>query len=96
MPPHLQPCPDGTRLRVHVVPRASKTVIAGLHGDALKIKLAAPPVDGAANAELIAYLAKLLALPKSRVTLLSGAASREKTVLLPLPPDRLPSALLPS
>ena len=92
-PPYLQPvAPASTRLKVHAVPRAAKSALAGVHGDALKIKLAAPPADGAANAELLAFLAKRLGLPKSRVALLSGHTSREKAVLL----DGLPpAAVLP-
>jgi len=92
-PPYLQPvAPGSSRLKIHAVPRASKSALAGVHGDALKVKLAAPPADGAANAELLAFLAKRLGLPKSRVTLLSGHASREKTVLLDglSPADALP------
>jgi uncharacterized protein len=73
---------SGVRLRVHVQPRASRSEVVGLHGDALKIRLAAPPVDGAANEELIAFLAKQLKVPKSRIELVAGAASRAKTVAI--------------
>jgi hypothetical protein len=72
----------GVRLRVHVQPRASRTEVVGMHGDALKIRLAAPPVDGAANDELIRFLAEELEIPKSRASLVAGAASRAKTVLI--------------
>jgi uncharacterized protein (TIGR00251 family) len=67
-------------LTLHVQPGAKKTVVAGLYGTALKIRLAAPPVDGRANECLIAFLAQTLGVAKSRITLLSGAASREKRV----------------
>ena len=68
------------RIAVYVQPRASKTMIAGRHGDALKIRLAAPPVDGAANAELIELIAARLKIAKSRVRIVAGEASRRKTV----------------
>lgn len=63
---------------LHIQPGAKKTEIAGLHGDALKIRLAAPPVDGKANTSLAAFLAKQLDVPRSQVELISGAASRQK------------------
>jgi len=68
------------RLVVHVVPRARRSTVAGRHGDAIKIKLAAPPVDGAANAELIRFVAARLGVPRSAVTILNGAAARRKTL----------------
>lgn len=73
---------QAVRLRVHAVPRASRTAFAGVHGEALKVKLAAPPADGAANTELLAFLARTLELPRSQVVLVAGASSREKTVML--------------
>lgn len=72
---------DGSvRVRVYVQPRASRTEIVGQHGDTLKVRLAAPPVDGAANAELVRHLAKRIGVPVSRVRVLSGATGRTKTV----------------
>jgi uncharacterized protein (TIGR00251 family) len=68
------------RFLVYVQPRASRTEIAGDHGDALKIRLAAPPVEGAANAELISFLAKRLGVSKSAVRLLRGQRGRQKLV----------------
>lgn len=67
-------------LLLHVVPRARVTALAGRHGDALKIRLAAPPVDGAANDELIRFLAERLAVPRSAITIAAGHTSRRKTV----------------
>ena len=67
-------------LTLHIQPGAKKTEIAGLHGDALKIRLAAPPVDGKANAALAAYVADCLDLPKSAVSLKSGQTSRRKVL----------------
>lgn len=69
---------DGVVLTLHIQPGAKRTEIAGLHGDALKIRLAAPPVDGKANEALIAFVAKTLGLPKSRVELVSGQTARAK------------------
>ena len=65
-------------LTLHIQPGAKKTEFAGLHGDALKIRLAAPPVDGKANEALIRFIADTLALPKSAVCLKSGQTSRRK------------------
>jgi hypothetical protein len=77
----LRQAADGSvTLSLHIQPGASRTEAAGLHGEALKLRLAAPPVDGKANACLIAYLADFLDLPKSRVELVSGASSRQKRV----------------
>ncbi|HUF02615.1 MAG TPA: DUF167 domain-containing protein [Aridibacter sp.] len=67
-------------IKVLAVPRASKTEIKGEHDGFLRIRLAAPPVKGAANDELVAFFAKLLNLPKSAVEIASGGASRRKTV----------------
>ena len=73
---------EGVTLTLHIQPGAKKTEVAGLHGDALKIRLAAPPVDGKANAALVEFVAERLKLPKSAVCLKSGQTSRHKRVLL--------------
>ena len=65
-------------LTLHIQPGAKKTEITGLHGEALKIRLAAPPVDGKANAALIAWAAKAFGVPKAQVELLHGASGRQK------------------
>jgi uncharacterized protein (TIGR00251 family) len=65
-------------LVVHVVPRARRTAVSGRHGDAIKITLAAPPVDGAANAELVRFVAARLGLAPRAVTIARGAAGRRK------------------
>ena len=67
-------------LTLHIQPGARKTEIAGQHGDALKIRLAAPPVDGKANEALIKFFADALGLPKSAVTIKSGQTSRRKAL----------------
>ena len=72
----------GVRVAIHVQPRASRTEIAGLHGTALKVRLHSPPVDGAANDELVDLLASELGITKRAVTIVSGHASRGKMVQL--------------
>ncbi len=67
-------------LTLHIQPGAKKTEFAGRHGDALKIRLAAPPVDGKANAALLKFVAETLRLPKSAVNLKSGQTSRRKVL----------------
>ena len=68
------------RIVVHVVPRARRSDVAGRHGDAIKVKIAAPPVDGAANAELARFLAHRLGVPRGAVAVVAGAGGRRKTV----------------
>jgi uncharacterized protein len=71
---------SGVTFAVRVQPRASKSELAGEVEGALRIRLAAPPVDGAANEELVAFLAKLLAVPRRRISILSGATAKHKIV----------------
>ena len=73
---------DGISLAVRVQPRASRSGVAGEVDGALKLRLAAPPVDGEANEELVRLLAKLFALPRANISLLAGATSKNKIVLL--------------
>jgi uncharacterized protein (TIGR00251 family) len=73
---------DGVTLSVRVVPRASRSELVGLHDGALKIRVAAPPVEGAANQELLKFLSKKFKVPRASVTLVSGANSKNKTVRL--------------
>ena len=82
-------------LTLHIQPGAKKTELAGLHGDALKIRLAAPPVDGKANAALIAFVAQHLGVAKSAVTLKSGQTSRRKVLEVTEPPADTAQRLLP-
>ncbi len=67
-------------LTILVQPRASRSEIVGPHGDAIKVRLAAPPVDGAANEELVRLLAKEYGVRKDAIEILGGLASRRKTV----------------
>lgn len=70
----------GATLSLHVQPGAKKSECAGLHGEALKIRLAAPPVDGKANEALLRFLAQRLAIPRQQISLKSGQTSRQKVV----------------
>lgn len=78
----VEPAPGGVRLTLYVQPRASRTELAGIHGGALKLRIAAPPVDGAANLELLRFLAELLGVPRSRLALVAGSGARRKLVLV--------------
>ena len=78
----LTDTPAGTVLNLRIISRAHKNAIQGEHGDALKIRLCAPPVDGAANTALIEFLSDHFSIPRARIQLLSGATSRNKRVLL--------------
>ena len=69
-------------LEVHVVPRASRCKVLGVHDGRLKISLDAPPVDGEANQALIAFLAKQLKIPRRDVSLCRGETSRQKLISL--------------
>ena len=84
-----------TTLTLHIQPGAKKTEVAGEHGDALKIRLAAPPVDGKANAALIAFVADRLGLAKSAVSLKSGQTSRRKVLEVSGAPADTMERLLP-
>ena len=68
------------RFAVRVQPRASRTEVDGTHGDALKVRVNAPPVDGAANEAVVAMLAERLGIPRGSVRVLSGHRSRRKII----------------
>jgi uncharacterized protein (TIGR00251 family) len=72
--------PDGCSLVIRLHPGAKKNAITGLHDNALKIALNAPPIDGRANEALIAFLAERLAIPRAKIALIAGATSRSKTL----------------
>lgn len=78
----LNSADDATTVGVVVAPRASRTRIVGVHDGALKVALTSPPVDGEANAELVAFLAKRLGVAKGDVRIVRGATSKKKTLAL--------------
>jgi uncharacterized protein (TIGR00251 family) len=78
--------PEVLVCRLRVTPRAGgRSAFAGLYGDRLKVRVGAPPVDGKANAELLAFLAGAFGVPRQRVRLISGASGRDKTVAIEAP-----------
>ncbi|HVP89222.1 MAG TPA: DUF167 family protein [Casimicrobiaceae bacterium] len=80
---------DGSiRLEIHVQPGAKESEVAGVYGDALKIRIAAPPVEGQANAALIAFLAEAFGVPKRNVKIIRGESGRRKTVRIEAPRQR--------
>ncbi|MDD3528837.1 MAG: DUF167 domain-containing protein [Gallionellaceae bacterium] len=79
----------GSEITLHVQPGASRSELAGLHGDALKLRIAARPVEGAANAAVLDFLATWLGVPRRELRLLRGDKSRRKTVWVPLPPEQV-------
>ena len=87
---------DGVVLTLHIQPGAKTSEVVGLHGEALKIRLAAPPVDGKANAALLAFLAAKVSVGRTAVQLLSGESSRAKRVrIADVDVERVRQALLP-
>jgi len=76
----VEPSQGGVRLQLHIQPRAARTEFAGRFGDALKVRIKSPPVDGSANDELVRFLAKSLGVPRARVELVAGHRGRRKTV----------------
>ena len=90
----VKPAPDGATFRVRVAPRASKCAIAGQRGGALLVRITAAPVDGEANQALRRFLAKALDTAPSRLAVVHGEKSREKTLRVTgLPPAELASRL---
>ena len=76
----IHDCSGGISFAVKVHPRAKKDAITGQVGDALKVSLTAPPLDGRANQACIEFFAKLLKVPRSSVTIASGLSSRNKLI----------------
>jgi uncharacterized protein len=78
----IRDTPSGATFQVKVHPRAKKNAITGEVGDALKLALTAPPVEGRANETCIAFLAEVLNVPRSSVTIAAGKTSRNKVILV--------------
>jgi uncharacterized protein (TIGR00251 family) len=79
---YLHETEDGVIVRVKVQPRASRDELVGVQGDALKVRITAPPVEGAANMRLLTFLAKKLGIPRHRLELRTGSTSRLKTIAI--------------
>jgi hypothetical protein len=73
---------QGAQFALRVQPRSSRTALAGLIGDAIKLAITAPPVDGKANQAVVEYLAKLFSVPKSSITIVSGETGRNKLIAI--------------
>jgi uncharacterized protein len=80
MTPWLRQTEHEVTVQLLVQPRASRPKVGPVHGDRLKIAVSSPPVDGEANAAVIALLAELLELPKSALAVIAGPSSRRKTI----------------
>ena len=93
--PVIRDSPEGAVLSVHVQPKAARTEYAGMQGDALKFRVAAPPVEGAANEALRSFLAERFGLPKGAVVIRAGQKSRRKQVVLTGVPASLVWEVLP-
>jgi uncharacterized protein len=70
----------GLEFQLHVLPRAKRSELTGLHNGALKMRVTAPPVDDAANRAIIEFFSSLLNIPKSSIQILTGAKSRDKKI----------------
>lgn len=82
-------------LNIRVQPRASKTALAEIMGEEIKLRLTSAPVDGAANQQLIDYLAKSFGVARSAISLIAGEKSRHKRVRIQQP-EKLPEPILPA
>ena len=82
LPPWVRESARGVELDVLVQPRASRTKVVGVHDDRLKLQLAAPPVDGAANEALIEFVSSALGVAQRLVSLIRGETNRRKTLLI--------------
>ena len=82
MNPYISESAGRVLLRIYLQPRSSKNRVAGLHGGELKVAVTAPPVDNAANGMVVAFLADLLGVPKSSLTVIAGLSSRHKTIAI--------------
>jgi len=80
--PWARRTPGGWSLALHVQPGAKRSAPAGLHGERLKLRIAAPALDGRANDALIAFVAERLGVPRARVAVAKGERSREKLVVV--------------
>lgn len=90
----IKPTDAGAEMNVHIQPGASNSEIAGMHGDAIKIRIKARPVEGAANAALIDFIATNLGVTRKAVKILRGEKSRQKTVWVAVQADEVERRLM--
>jgi uncharacterized protein (TIGR00251 family) len=76
----IEATPSGVRIRLRVQPRAARTEVVGAHGDALRVRLTAAPVEGEANEALVRFLAERLGVARSLVQVVAGRTARTKVV----------------
>lgn len=93
MSSHFQWADQDLILVCHLQPNASKSEFSGLHGEALKVRIQAPPLEGKANSELIKFLAKQFGVSKSAISIISGELNRHKRVRITAP-TLIPDAAL--
>ena len=92
----IKKCSEGIQFSAYILPRSSRNEISGLRGQALKIKLTSPPVDGQANKMVVKFLSKTLQLTPSRISIVGGTTSRNKTISIEgLDEDALMTKLKP-
>ncbi|RLC82736.1 MAG: YggU family protein [Chloroflexi bacterium] len=92
---HITKAERGAAFTVVVIPRAKRNEIVGRYGDAIKVKIAAPPEKGKANKELISFLSEKLGVEKSRLEIVAGATSRSKVVsVIGMSPQEVEERLL--
>jgi uncharacterized protein (TIGR00251 family) len=85
--PWLRPLDGGVEITVHIQPGASRSEVAGEHGEALKVRIAARPVEGAANAALLEFMAQCLGVARREVRIVRGEKSRHKVLWAPVAPE---------
>lgn len=93
MIPCLRAGGEGTELSVHIQPGASRSEITGLHGEALKVRIRARAVEGAANEALLNFIAQSLGVPRRKVKILRGEKSRRKVLEVQLPVEAISEVL---
>jgi len=79
---------DRIVILLHIQPKSSRNMISGIYGDAYKLKITAPPVDGAANKECIKFISKMIKVPKSSISIISGETGRHKKVSIKVPSNQ--------
>ncbi len=87
MTPWLRPVDGGVEITVHIQPGASRSELAGEHGESLKVRISARPVEGAANVALTEFMARCLGVARREVRIVRGEKSRHKVLWAPVAPE---------